>query len=300
MMLLAFFKSACSKNTLFRAFPFFLSICVVLVLLQSQIDNIRPKNSAMEDMKYLPSGQFLKGAALAYDGLLADFLWIKAIVYFGEHYQNDKTYIWLYHLLDIVVTLDPHFQYAYEFGGVALAYWAKDINVSIEFLKRGLENVDPSHKRYWTIPYFLGFNYMYYKKDYAVAARYLEEATKYPGHPRYLPMLVSRLYTNAKDPDIAITFLNEIYNSTENIQVKKDLEKRIKEVIVERDIQILEQARDRYKKQTGLYPSKLEDLVTAGFLKEIPREPFSGKYIIKEDNSIFSSIIKKRMGVYIN
>ena len=41
-------------------------------------------------------------------------------------------------------------------------------------------NVPKSHERFWTIPFFLGFNYMFYKKDYATAARYLEEASKHP------------------------------------------------------------------------------------------------------------------------
>ena len=250
-------------------------------------------------MKYLPSGQFLKGAALAYDELLADFLWIKAVLYFGEHYQTDKDYRWLYHLLDIVTTLDPNFQFPYEFGGVALGFWIKDVDHSIKILKKGMINVPKTHKRYWTIPYFLGFNYMYYKKDSLAAARFLEEAAKYHGHSSNIPRLVSRLYVNAKDPEIAISFLNEILRSTKDKTVRKDLEKRIKEVIVERDIQKLEQARDLFKKKTGFYPGKLEDLVTSGFMKEIPHEPFGGKYIIKEDASIFSSLVPKRMKVYI-
>lgn len=280
-------------------------ICLSLIffatiLFQTQIDKTRPDYSRIDEMKYLPSGQFLKGAALAYDELFADFLWIKAIVYFGEQLQKDQNYKWLYHLLDIVVTLDPYFEYPYEFGGVVLAYWTKDVSLSIRLLKKGMINVPKTHPRYWTIPFFLGFNYMYYKKDFSTAARYLEEATKYPGHPRYLPFLVARLYANARDPEIAIRFLMEIYTTTNNKKAKEDIEKRIKEIMVERDIQILERARDQYKKKTGSYPPKLEDLVTAGLLKEIPREPFEGKYFIKEDHSIQSSVVKKRMEVYIN
>lgn len=275
-------------------------ILLATILFQAQIDKIRTNYSRIEEMQYLPSGQFLKGAALAYDELFADFLWIKAIAYFGEQLQKDQNYKWLYHLLDIVVTLDPYFEYPYEFGGIALAYWTKDTSHSIKLLKKGMINVPKTHPRYWTIPFFLGFNYMYYKKDFSTAARYLEEATKYPGHPRYLPFLVARLYANAQDPEIAIRFLMEIYRTTNNKKAKEDIKKRIKKTTVERDIQILERARDQYKKKTGSYPPKLEDLVTAGLLKEIPREPFEGKYFIKEDHSIQSSVVKKRMEVYIN
>ncbi len=299
-MFAMFLKKASPQKKIIVFSLYFFVVYAAVFLSQTQIDKSRTRYSKFEDMKYLPSGQFLKGAALAYDELFADYLWIKAIVYFGDHFQTDKSYKWLYHLLDIISTLDPYFEYVYEFGGVALAYWAKDISHSIKLLKKGMINVPKTHKRYWTIPFFLGFNYMYYKKDFATAARYLEEATKYPEHPRYLPLLVARLYSNARDPEIAIKFLQEIYRSTENEEAKKNLMKRIKEVIVERDILILEDARDQYRKKTGLSPSNLKELVSSGFLKEIPPEPFEGKYFIKEDHSIHSSIVKKRMELYIN
>jgi hypothetical protein len=298
-MRLAFHKGVSSiKRLLAISFYFFL-LYFFIILFQTQIDNAKASHNSIEDMKYLPSGQFLKGAALAYDELLADFLWIKAVMYFGEHYQSDKNYQWLYHLVDTVTTLDPYFHFPYEFGGIALGFWIGNADYSIKILKKGMINVPKTHKRYWTIPFYLGFDYMYYKKDFLAAARFLEEATKYPGHPRYIPKLVSRLYVNAKDPEIAISFLNEILSITKDETVKKDLEKRIKEVIVERDIQKLEQARDLFKKKNGFYPGRLEDLVTSGFMKEIPHEPFGGKYIIKGDASIFSSQVPKRMKVYI-
>ncbi len=299
-MLTAFPKKASPQKKITVIFLYFFVVYSAVFLSQTQIDKTRNRYSKTEDMKYLPSGQFLKGAALAYDELFADYFWIKAIVYFGDHFETDKSYKWLYHLLDVVSTLDPYFEYTYEFGGVALAYWIKDENLSIKLLKKGMINVPKTHARYWTIPFFLGFNYMYYKKDFATAARYLEEATKYPGHPRYLPLLVARLYTNTKDPEIAIKFLQEIYRSTKNEEAKKDILKRINEIVVERDIFILEEMRDKYHKKIGSYPSNLGELISEGFLKEMPREPFGGKYFMKEDHSIHSSVVRKRMELFID
>lgn len=292
-------KASPQKRIIVLSLCFFF-IYTFVFLSQIQIDKTKNGHSKIEDMKDLPSGQFLKGAALAYDELFADYLWIKAVVYFGDHLKTDKSYEWLDHLLNIIVTLDPYFEYAYEFGGITLAYWTNDVDPSIKLLKKGIINVPKTHKRYWTIPFFLGFNYMYYKKDFETAARYLEEAAKYPGHPRYLPLLVARLHANNRDPEIAIQFLQEIYLSTKNDEAKKDIRKRIDEVIVERDIMIIEQARDQYNEKTGSYPSSLEELVTAGFLEKIPVEPFGGKYFIQEDHSIHSSVVKERMTVYIN
>ena len=46
----------------------------------------------VESFLYLPSGTFLKGAALGYDEMLADLFWIKAVGYFGGHAQTDRNY----------------------------------------------------------------------------------------------------------------------------------------------------------------------------------------------------------------
>jgi|TARA_B100000959_G_scaffold159359_1_gene167012 hypothetical protein len=69
---------------------------------------------------------------------------------------------------------------------------------------------------------------------------------------------------------------------------------------VERDILILEDMRNQYHKKIGSYPSNIGELISAGFLKEIPREPFGKKYFIKEDHSIHSSVVKKRMELFID
>jgi hypothetical protein len=56
----------------------------------------------------------------------------------------------------------------------------------------------------------------------------------------------------------------------------------------------------RLHKKTGSYPSNLGELISAGFLQGIPREPCGGKHFIKEDHSIHSSVVKKRMELFID
>ena len=55
--------------------------------------------------------------------------------------RTDRNYTWLAHLLDVVTTLDPLYQYPYEFGGVVLAAEMGDVNKSIALLKKGMKNV---------------------------------------------------------------------------------------------------------------------------------------------------------------
>ncbi|MFH1625453.1 MAG: hypothetical protein ABID54_09915, partial [Pseudomonadota bacterium] len=102
--------------------------------LQLRLDGIKKDKGDFESLLYLPSGRFLKPAALGFDELLADFLWVKAVTYFGGHYLTDKRYEWLYHILDVTTTLDPRFEYVYEFGGIILSIEGNQIKESIALL----------------------------------------------------------------------------------------------------------------------------------------------------------------------
>ncbi len=280
----------------FRKFILLCAIFCVAILagavytLQLTHDKNYRSSSIIEDLKYLPSGTFLKGAALSFDEILADLLWIKTIGYFGEHAQTDQDFQWLAHILDVTTTLDPYFQDPYEFGGVVLANEVDDLDKSTELMKKGMANVPKHHKRYWYLPFFTAFNFMYHKNDYQAAADYLKIAASFPQSPSYLPLLVSRLYANTNDPGLAIPFLQEMINRASTPEVEKKLVKRIKEIQVKQHIQFLEKAVDIFKGQTGGYPGNLEELVLKNIINTLPEEPFGGRYFIsKEDNSIQSS-----------
>ena len=164
-----------------------------------------------------------------------------------------------------------------------------------------MANVPKHHKRYWYLPFFTAFNYMYYKGDYLTAAHYLEIASSFPGRPAYLPFLVSRLYANTNDPGVAIPFLEKMMERAATPETREKLKQRIKEIIVKRDIRLLTIARDHFKQKTGEYPLSLEQLVTSGFIKKIPTEPFGGNYFIsKRDHSISSSSNVDNMKLHIN
>lgn len=203
-----------------------IGIIISMYSLQQRIDHIKLETRAIEDLKYLPSGKFLKPAALGFDELLADLLWVKAVTYFGGHYLTDKQYDWLYHILDIVTTLDPRFEYVYEFGGIVLSIEANQIKESIALLKKGIEN----HPGEWKLPFLLGFIHFYYLNDFETAGYYISKASLLPGRPDFLPALAARFYTKVNKPQIAIEFLTRVYNSTNDERARRNIEKKIKEI----------------------------------------------------------------------
>ena len=268
--------------------------------LQRGYNKFSTPSSPAEDFKYLPSGTFLKGAALSFDEMLADLLWIKAIGYFGGHARTDRNFQWLGRLLVVTTTLDPYFDDPYEFGGIVLAAELNDISGSTELLKKGMANVPKHHKRYWYLPFFTAFNYMYYKGNYEQAAHYLEIAASFPQRPAYLPLLVARLYGNTNDPGIAIPFLEKMMERAGTAEMREKLARRIREITVKKHILMLTRARDQFKKLTGKWPKTLQDIVTRGIIKKVPAEPLGGHYFISvSDHAIRTSSDADDMELHI-
>ena len=273
----------------------FFALSASILSIQWRIDELRGGYAQAEEFMYLPSGKYLKPAVLGYDQLAADLLWLQAVQYVGGKEQSVRGYKWLYHILDIVTTLDPKFDYAYQSGGVILSVYAHRIEESNELLKKGYRE----NPGVWQIPFYLGFNHFFYLDDYQTAASYITRASLLPGRPAYLPKLAARLYAQAGTPELAIEFLHRIYQSTADERLREELQIRIKEVIVERDINLLEAALSRYKLITGKGARDLRDIVDKGILKSIPQEPFGGDYFLdSKTNEVKSSSRRKRLRIH--
>ena len=257
-------------------------------------------NTSEEHLLYLPSEKFLKGAALAYDEIFADLMFIKTLGYFGSHAKTDRNYTWLAHMLEVVTTLDPLYQFPYEFGGVILSTEADDVDGSIAILKKGMVNVPKNHPRYWYFPFYCAFQYMYFHKDYETAAKYLEEAMTFDQSPPYLPLLAARLRANAQSPEAALPFLQEMIKTTDDEFIKKHLIRRIQEINVQRHLNFLNKGVEIYQSIfNNTPPNKLDDLVIYGIISAIPEHPMGGYYYYShDDNEVKSSIEIDLMKVY--
>lgn len=273
-----------------------LSLC--LFINKHYLDNSPQKMRG--SFLYLPSGKFLKGITLSYDEMFADLLWIKAIGIYGNKSLSQNDYKWLKQILDITTTLNPYSQYPYEFGGIVFQDAIKDIDASTTILRKGMLNVPETHKRYWYFPFFIAFNYMFYKNDYKTAARYLEIAVQFPQSPSYLPLLTARLYANASVPEVAIPFLQEMIKSTGSKELKKQLLQRLNEIIVERNILILEKAKEQFYGKYQKMPDNIQQLLKKGIIKALPENPLGGKYYIsKDDYSVKHTILKDRLPLFL-
>ena len=248
---------------------------LVVVFAMEKLGEVYRSRKPLEGIKYVPKPGLLKTIALEYRMVLSDFFWMKVTLFYGdpEFRKRAEPEDWDYieKTIEVVTELDPYFFIPYYFAGIILPMEAERVEDANRFLKKGLKYL----KKEWRIPFLLGFNHYYYEHDYLKAAEYLEMASKLPDSPKYLPALAARLRYQAGDIRHAIAFLRAIYNSTDNLELKKSIARRIKAF---EDILFLTQAVELYRRRMGKPPGSLEDLVRAGIIKGIPRDPYGGRY----------------------
>jgi tetratricopeptide (TPR) repeat protein len=264
--------------------------------LQGELDRRQDRTVIqIEGLAQLPKGEYLKPALLGYHHLGADILWLRLVQVIGKKRNTADEYEWMYHALDVITTLDPQYAYAYYAGGVILGDLANRPDLSIRLLEKGV-SANPS---VWNIPFLLGYNYYFLLGDPTKGAEYIMKAASLPDGPSYLPGLATRMAAEAGSPDTALAFLEARLRETQDPQTRESLANRMKEVIIERDLRILESGVEVYRTEHQTLPSTLADLVASGILPMLPEEPFGGDYRLDpRAGSVSSSTHPERLRTF--
>ena len=268
----------------------------LIVLLQQELEQrFDGIEQAEERLRMLPPGDLIKPALLGFQSLGADVLWLQVLQVLGQREVPAQDYAWAYQALDVITTLDPHYVYVYDAGGLILAELAGQIEWSNQLLKKGLAaNPDA-----WRLAFQLGFNSFFHLHDYQAAADYMAMAAKLPGRPAYVPELAARLYGEAHHPELALSFLAAMRQHNTDTTTAALLERRYQEALVERDLLLLDQAVRQYREAHGSSPLTLEVLVQEHLLPQIPVEPFGGQYRLDSaTGQVLSSTNPQRLRIY--
>lgn len=198
-------------------------------------DRTRAAMPKLQRFALLPDGSTLRTMTLGFQNVIADFLWLRSVQAIGDRQVSKEAGMWIFRAIDIVTTLDPRFVAAYEAGGIALCTVVVMPEESNRILEKGMRN-NPEE---WRLPFMLGINYYFELGDDAKAAEYIAIAASVGGGPEYLASFASRLYMTAKDPQKAVEVLATSYEHSSDTRLREFLGFRLKEALVERDIQSL-------------------------------------------------------------
>lgn len=236
---------------------------------------------------YIIPSKFSRILALGNQGLLSDFLFLKVATFIGGHSPAKQPMVeedWQFVIrsLDVVTDLDPYFVDPYMLAEGMLAWDAHKPEEANRLLSKGFRHREDD----WRLPFFIGFNSFYFLKDYEAASGYIMKASKLPGSPAYLATLGARLAYYGGKTKTALLFLQEMLAETDNVLLKKRLEKRL--TALQRAV-VIEDALAAFKAGEGRDPTKLDDLVTSGYLLVMPEDPYGGKWGVLKNGRVFST-----------
>ena len=261
-------------------------IALLLVLVpctlwaHADLDEREAQRAAQQPWPDPPPELALKLSSLGFRHFASDMMWLAAIQYFGaQRNLNDGHFRLLVPFLDRVVALDPLFEYAYRFGGVAAVGPAgENIEQANDLLKRG----QAARPDIWRIPYIRASNCLQHTSDQKCMAEGFSAAAALPESPEWLGLLASRHLKAESRASEAFELLARLVENTTDPMIKLRVEERLGALQMELDLQSLNQALSRYRERRGEEmgcPLELSELID-NRLTQIPRSPTGAPYEI--------------------
>ncbi len=270
-------------------------LCALLILgafaalwpLQRAINREREKLPPTAENLYFTSGHLLRRLSLGYNGLLADLYWTRAVQYYGRRrLAHAAHYPLLGNLLRIATDLDPHLLIAYRFGEIFLAEkspeGAGEPEAALQLVRRGIV-ANPSYWRLWED---LGFIYYWDLKDYPMAARAFETGSERPGAYIWMKAMAAAVAARGGELSTSRLLWTEIYQTAQGKDVRASAVAHLIALDAAQQLSQLNQLVERYRQATGHWPRSFEDMITAGYLTSVPKDPTGVPYVLTPQGKV--------------
>src|SRR6266404_421655 len=169
-----------------------------VVGLSQWIDSHRPPtDAAVEEEQLYLQGTTVRRMSLGFNGLAADWYWLRSLQYVGGKLLNTHENIRLDNmsslnlkllapLLDAATTLDPEFMEPYEYAAVVLP--GVNVENAIRIINKGIA-ANPSA---WRLYQHLGYIY-WQQKDFKAAAEAYGRGGTTPGAPSWMEAMKAKM-----------------------------------------------------------------------------------------------------------
>lgn len=267
---------------------FFITSALGIGALKPELRNasLQTQNAYKHAPLYLPEARYVRLATLGFNGFASDLAWFSTINYFGKQVRGGHDYQWLYKMCDLVTELDPTKVVAFDFCANMLAWEAKRFDESLAILNKAIIH-NPEDWKFW---YIRGFTYWYFFNQQELARADLLHASRIPKAPAFLASLAARLIVATDTTDTAIAFLQDLIKNTEDKEAKAVLKDRLKRGYMKKEMESILKIIEDYELHSGKTVSMLEELIRAGVISKIPKDPFGGHYAYDpKERKLYSS-----------
>ncbi len=213
-----------------------------IVGLSREIDSRKPSiDVKIEEEQLYVNGRTLKRISLGFNGLAADWYWMRALQYVGRKVLNTPREVQLDDLgqldvkllaplLDIATTLDPEFMEPYEYAAVVLP--AVNVEDAIRIARKGIR-VNPSS---WRLYQHLGYIY-WQQKDFKAASEAYGQGAALPGAPHWMEAMKAQMLAQGGSRSTARLIYERMYQQTDDLSVREMARRKLLQIqsLAERD-----------------------------------------------------------------
>jgi tetratricopeptide (TPR) repeat protein len=192
-----------------------------------------------EDRYYLPREEWLPVFSLGYREALADFVWMRALVYYGEEMVHHGGLAHAIAYARAILTLDPEFRAAYRWIGIATFYGPQgpsldEAEATMAMMEEGCAHFPDDGELQWDTGAMYAFEMPHMVEGDAERNRirdrgvpHLVRAQQLGAAPPYAGLLNASLLQRVGRAEEAAAHLEELYAVTSDESLRAEIEARI-------------------------------------------------------------------------
>jgi tetratricopeptide (TPR) repeat protein len=253
-----------------------------------------PANQSIDEEELYLNAATAKRLSLGFNGLAADWYWMRSLQYVGGKIMRLPEDVPLDHLgqlnlkllaplLDAATTLDPQFMEPYQYAAVVLP--DIDVGEAIRIIKKGIA-ANPSQ---WRLYHHLGFIY-WRQQDFKSAGEAYEQGAKLPGALPWMKAMRARMASDGGSRNTAREVYRRLYEEASDSQVK-DMARKHLLLLDSLDMQnALRKLMTAYKSKMGRCPGSWREMGTllSAFKIQVdssgaPLDPAGTPYLLVRD-----------------
>ncbi|MFO0728863.1 MAG: hypothetical protein U1E65_34105 [Myxococcota bacterium] len=272
------------KQTAFILATFSLAAVVRVTSIDPQFEQ-RQTTRVATDFLASPGPVWLDAATFEHRLAVADLTWL-SIVQDLSAKSNDADWDRVIRWTNIATDLDRLYFTVYHSVAICLTIYAKRFETSDEVLLKGRANLPQR----WELPFVLGFNSYFGRRDADTGSQWMETAARLPQAPAYVAALSGRMRFQAGDEDAAMQMLEQMASQLDE-QGRANVEERLKFLKTERRFRAYDEACKKFKEANGRLPREPAELQILGLVREPPFDFFDGPLSLDENCRATSKIV---------
>lgn len=250
----------------------------VTFLLSRTLDVHRPPPdpNVVDESLYL-NGKTARRMSLGFNGLAADWYWMRSLQYVGGKIVNMPTTVSLDNLgalnlkllaplLDTATTLDPEFLDPYEYAAVVLPQI--DLAEAIRITKKGID----ANPNAWRLYQHLGFIY-WQQKDFQAASDAYGKGAQIPGAPTWMEAMKAKMLAEGGSRTTAREIYTRMYEQSTDEKVKEMARRRVLQVDALDQMDALRKLLKTFSERANRCPTSWKEIEPIFRSVRIPIDP---------------------------